>query len=75
MIITITKDIPQTPLVQSMSLRTMQTVMAAVPMASEVNLVGIPGPQGIQGEPGTIVHVGPTAPENPNVNDLWVDTA
>lgn len=33
--------------------------------------VGLPGPPG---EPGTIVHVGPTPPPDPTLNDLWVDT-
>lgn len=30
--------------------------------------------QGLQGEPGTGIAVGPTPPASPAVNDLWVDT-
>ena len=36
---------------------------------------GKPGKQGPPGPPGTIVHVGPTPPPSPSVNDLWVDTS
>lgn len=51
------------------------------PSSITLDLIGLPGPRGIQGLqgppglPGTIVHVGPTAPQNPLVNDLWVDTS
>lgn len=34
---------------------------------------GDKGDQGVQGEPGTIVAVSTTPPENPQLGDLWVD--
>lgn len=75
MIITVTKDIPQQASVQSVGLKPLSTVSAPMPMVGEVSLVGIPGPPGPPGPSGTIVHVGPTAPPTPSVNDLWVDTS
>jgi hypothetical protein len=75
MIVTVTKNIPQVPTVQSVGLKTSSTISVPMPMVSELGLVGIPGPQGPPGPSGTIVHVGPTAPPSPAVNDLWVDTS
>lgn len=34
---------------------------------------GLPGRRGIDGDPG--IHVGPTPPEDPKENDLWLDTS
>lgn len=75
MIVTVTQNIPQEPLVQSVGLKTLASISAPTPMVSEIGLVGIPGPMGPPGPSGTIVHVGPTAPPSPSVNDLWVDTS
>jgi hypothetical protein len=75
MIVTVTQNIPQTPSIQSVGFKPLSTVSAPMPMVSEIGLVGIPGPQGPPGPSGTIVHVGPTAPPSPNINDLWVDTS
>jgi hypothetical protein len=37
--------------------------------------VVVAGPAGPPGQDGTIIHVGPTAPPSPALNDLWVDTS
>jgi hypothetical protein len=69
MIVTVIKGIPQA-IGQPIA-----NVYAPVPAVANVGFVGVPGPQGPPGPAGTIVHVGPTAPASPNVNDLWVDTS
>jgi hypothetical protein len=45
-----------------------------LPAPTVVTMTGFVGFQGPPGEPGTIVHVGPTPPIDPSINDLWVDT-
>lgn len=75
MIITVTKSIPQTLDVQPQAFKPIPTLSTFMPMVSEVGLVGVPGPPGPPGPSGTIVHVGPTAPPSPSINDLWVDTS
>ncbi len=47
------------------------TIEITLPPTAEVNILSLPGPPGAD---GTIVHVGPTPPLDPSVNDLWVDT-
>jgi hypothetical protein len=49
-------------------------VIVVEPYSRAVSIINA-GPVGPQGAPGTIVHVGPTAPPTPSVNDLWVDTS
>jgi hypothetical protein len=46
-------------------------IEVTLPTPIGVNILSIPGPPGAD---GTIVHVGPTPPLDPSVNDLWVDT-
>jgi hypothetical protein len=75
MIVTVTRNIPQIASVQNVGLKASPMISTPMPMVSEIGLVGIPGPPGPPGPAGTIVHVGPTAPPSPNVNDLWVDTS
>lgn len=75
MIVTVTQNIPQQPEVITAGFRMTPTVTTPLLLSGEVNMIGVPGPPGPPGPSGTIIHVGPTAPPSPSVNDLWVDTS
>lgn len=51
---------------------TLVTITPVSPIEVEIVPIGIQGPPGAD---GTLIHVGPTPPPSPSVNDLWVDTA
>jgi hypothetical protein len=41
----------------------------------DIALVGPPGPQGVQGNPGAVViYEQPNAPSSPQVGQIWIDT-
>lgn len=51
-------------------------VFATIPPESGgVGPTGPSGANGLPGAPGTIVAVGSSPPDNPEVGDLWVDTS